>query len=54
MRRRCLIAGGKRSETPSADDFIFVKQGGPATMVNLTEKDGSYHASLIIGVERNR
>jgi protocatechuate 3,4-dioxygenase beta subunit len=41
-------------DTFNAHDFIFVKQGGSHTIANLTEKDGSYHAGLIIGVERNR
>jgi protocatechuate 3,4-dioxygenase beta subunit len=41
-------------DTFNADDFIFVKQGGPDTIVNLEEKNSSYLASLVIGIERNR
>jgi protocatechuate 3,4-dioxygenase beta subunit len=44
----------EKRDTFNADDFIFVRQGGPDTILNLTEKDSSSHASLIIGVERNR
>jgi protocatechuate 3,4-dioxygenase beta subunit len=40
-------------DTFNADDFIFVKQGGPDTMVKLEEKAGSYLASLVIGIQRN-
>jgi hypothetical protein len=39
-------------DTFNANDFIFVRQRGPDTIVNLTEKDSSYLASLVIGVER--
>jgi protocatechuate 3,4-dioxygenase beta subunit len=41
-------------DTFNADDFIFVRQDGSDTIVNLTEEDSSYLASLVIGVERNR
>jgi protocatechuate 3,4-dioxygenase beta subunit len=40
-------------DTFNADDFIFVRQGGTDTIVNLTEKAGSYLASLVIGIQRN-
>jgi protocatechuate 3,4-dioxygenase beta subunit len=43
-----------KRDTFNADDFIFVRQGGPDTIVSLTEKHRSYRASLVIGVERNR
>jgi protocatechuate 3,4-dioxygenase beta subunit len=41
-------------ETLNADDFIFVKQRGTDTILNVKESGGSYLASLVIGVERNR
>jgi protocatechuate 3,4-dioxygenase beta subunit len=40
---------GKR-DTFNADDFIFVRQGGANTTVNLEEKDGSYVAGMVIGI----
>jgi len=43
----------EKRDTFNADDFIFVRQGGPDTMVKLEEKESSYLASLVIGVERN-
>jgi protocatechuate 3,4-dioxygenase beta subunit len=43
----------EKRDTFISDDFIFVRQGGPDTIVNLTEKDSSYLASLVIGIERN-
>jgi hypothetical protein len=40
-------------DTFNANDFIYIWQGGPDTMVALKEKDGSYLASLVIGIQRN-
>jgi hypothetical protein len=37
-----------------SDDFIFVRQGGADTIVDLKKEGGSYLASLVIGIERNR
>jgi protocatechuate 3,4-dioxygenase beta subunit len=42
----------QKRHTFNTDDFIFVRQGGSDTMVNLAEKDSSYVASLVIGIER--
>src|SRR6185437_1398807 len=44
----------EKRDTFNGDDFIFARQGGPETVVNLTEKDSSYLANLVIGIERNR
>jgi protocatechuate 3,4-dioxygenase beta subunit len=41
-------------DTLNANDFIFVRQGGPDTMVKLEQKESSYLASLVIGIQRNR
>jgi protocatechuate 3,4-dioxygenase beta subunit len=40
-------------DTLNADDFIFVKQRGTDTIINVKESGGSYLASLVIGVMRN-
>jgi hypothetical protein len=37
-------------DTLNADDFIFVKQRGTDTILNIKESGGSYLASLVIGV----
>ncbi|HEU0016829.1 MAG TPA: putative molybdenum carrier protein, partial [Methyloceanibacter sp.] len=34
----------------NTEDFIFQDQGGADTLVSVKEEDGSYRASLIIGV----
>jgi protocatechuate 3,4-dioxygenase beta subunit len=44
----------EKRDTFNANDFIFVREGGPDTTVKLEEKEGSYLASLVIGVERDR
>jgi hypothetical protein len=39
-------------DTFNDDDFIFVKQGGADTILNIEEQGGSYLASLVIGIGR--
>ena len=41
-------------DTFNANDFIFAMQSGADTMVDLKQESGSYLASLIIGIQRNR
>jgi protocatechuate 3,4-dioxygenase beta subunit len=41
-------------DTFNSDDFIFVRQGGADTTVDLKKEGGSYLASLVIGIDRNR
>jgi protocatechuate 3,4-dioxygenase beta subunit len=41
-------------DTFNADDFIFVRQGGADTVVDPKKDGGSYLASLVIGIQRNR
>jgi protocatechuate 3,4-dioxygenase beta subunit len=41
-------------DTFNADDFIFVRQRGPDTILTLQENGRSRLASLVIGIERNR
>jgi hypothetical protein len=41
-------------DTFNSDDFIFVRQGGADTIVDLKKKGGSYLASMVIGIERSR
>jgi protocatechuate 3,4-dioxygenase beta subunit len=41
-------------DTFNSDDFIFGRQGGADTVVDLKKESGSYLAALVIGVERNR
>jgi protocatechuate 3,4-dioxygenase beta subunit len=43
----------QKRDTLNTDDFIFVRQGGRDTIVNLEEEKGSYLASLVIGIQRN-
>jgi hypothetical protein len=38
----------------NANDFIFAMQSGADTMVDLKQESGSYLASLVIGIQRNR
>jgi protocatechuate 3,4-dioxygenase beta subunit len=40
-------------DTFNSDDFIFVRQGGADTIVDLKMEGGSYFASLVIGIQRN-
>lgn len=40
----------KRDMLANTEDFIFQDQGGADTLVSVKEEDGSYRASLIIGV----
>jgi protocatechuate 3,4-dioxygenase beta subunit len=39
-------------DTFNATDFIFRGQGGADTLVTLKQEDGSYLASLVIGIDR--
>jgi protocatechuate 3,4-dioxygenase beta subunit len=41
-------------DTFNAGDFIFVRQGGADTVVNLKKESGAHLASLVIGIERSR
>jgi protocatechuate 3,4-dioxygenase beta subunit len=41
-------------DTFNANDFIFAMQSGADTMVDLKQESGSYLASLVIGIQRNR
>jgi protocatechuate 3,4-dioxygenase beta subunit len=43
----------EQRDTFNGDDFIFVRQGGSETVLNLKDEDNSYLASLVIGIERN-
>ena len=38
----------------NANDFIFAMQSGADTMVDLKQESGSYLASLVISIQRNR
>ena len=44
----------RERDTFNASDFIFVRQGGADTIVDLKQESGSYLASLVIGIHRNR
>jgi protocatechuate 3,4-dioxygenase beta subunit len=44
----------RERDTFNANDFIFVMQRGADTMVDLKQESGSYLASLVIGIHRNR
>ena len=44
----------RERDTFNASDFIFVRQGGADTIVDLKQESGSYLASLVIGIQRNR
>jgi protocatechuate 3,4-dioxygenase beta subunit len=39
-------------ETMNANDFIFREEDGAATLAEMEERDGSYRASLVIGIDR--
>jgi protocatechuate 3,4-dioxygenase beta subunit len=39
-------------DTFNTNDFIFMRQGGSDTTVNLTEKDSSFLAALVIAIKR--
>jgi len=41
-------------DTFNSDDFIFAMQRGADTMVDLKQESGSYLASLVISIQRNR
>jgi protocatechuate 3,4-dioxygenase beta subunit len=41
-------------DTFNSDDFIFLKQGGADTVVDLKQEGGSSLASMVIGIERHR
>jgi protocatechuate 3,4-dioxygenase beta subunit len=41
-------------DTFNSDDFIFRRQGGADTVVNLKKEGGSYLASLVIGIAQSR
>jgi protocatechuate 3,4-dioxygenase beta subunit len=41
-------------DTFNANDFIFAMQRGADTIVDLKKESGSYLASLVIGIHRNR
>ena len=54
--RRLHPTGKQRKaerDTLNADDFIFVKQRWTDTILNAKERDGTYLASLVIGIARN-
>jgi protocatechuate 3,4-dioxygenase beta subunit len=40
-------------DTFNSDDFIFMKQGGANTIVDLKKESGFYLATLVIGIHRN-
>jgi len=44
----------RERDTFNASDFIFVRQGGADTIVDLKQESGSYLASLVISIQRNR
>jgi protocatechuate 3,4-dioxygenase beta subunit len=44
----------RERDTFNANDFIFAMQRGADTMVDLKHESGSYLASLVIGIHRNR
>jgi Protocatechuate 3,4-dioxygenase beta subunit len=44
----------RERDTFNANDFIFAMQRGADTMVDLKQESGSYLASLVIGIQRNR
>ena len=44
----------EKRDTFISDDFIFVRQGGSDTTVDLKKEGGSYLASLVIGIDRIR
>lgn len=39
-------------DTFNATDFIFQRQGGTDTLLNVTEEGGAFRASLVIGIDR--
>jgi hypothetical protein len=41
-------------DTFNSDGFIFARQGGVDTVVDLKQEGGFYLARLVIGIERNR
>jgi len=41
-------------DTFNANDFIFQKQGGADTLVEVEEEAGAYRAKLTIGIDRTR
>jgi protocatechuate 3,4-dioxygenase beta subunit len=42
------------SDTSNVNDFIFNKQDGVDTLVDVDEEGGAYRAALTIGIDRNR
>jgi protocatechuate 3,4-dioxygenase beta subunit len=44
----------RERDTFNASDFIFVRQGGADTVVDLKTENGAYLGALVIGIERNR
>jgi len=41
-------------DTMNANDFIFQKQGGAHTLVDVAEEGGAYLAILVLGIDRSR
>jgi protocatechuate 3,4-dioxygenase beta subunit len=42
----------QKRDTVNATDFIFLEQGGTDTLADIKEADGSYRATLVIGINR--
>ncbi len=42
----------QKRETVNANDFVFLEQHGADTVADVEETDGSYRASLVIGIDR--